>query len=116
MSGCYRVFFQSFQKDAKYDPELEQEARVWMEAVVGEPICPVSFDNFLSLLYLFDSNMSNPFKDMSLNLGSKSLKVTPYSLTCFERLPLYKDHTLHKDHFLIPKISFPRNPNIAFPL
>ena len=30
---------------AKYEPEKEEEARAWMEAVVGEPICPVSSDN-----------------------------------------------------------------------
>ena len=28
----------SLQKDAKYDPELEQEARQWVEAVLGRNV------------------------------------------------------------------------------
>ena len=28
----------SLQKDAKYDPELEQEARQWIEAVLGRNV------------------------------------------------------------------------------
>ena len=31
-----------FQLAAKYDIEKEQEARVWIEAVVGEPVDSVS--------------------------------------------------------------------------
>ena len=27
-----------FQLDAKYEIEKEQEARLWMEAVIGEPL------------------------------------------------------------------------------
>jgi hypothetical protein len=30
------------QIDAKYEVEKEQEARLWIEAVVGEPVDPVN--------------------------------------------------------------------------
>ena len=37
----------SLQKAAKRDPELEAQARDWMEAVVGEPYPPGSYEEAL---------------------------------------------------------------------
>jgi len=31
-------FLLAFQIDAKYEVEREQEVRLWMEAVIGEPL------------------------------------------------------------------------------
>ena len=45
MGTIAKLFLYSFQINRRYDPDLELETRAWMEFVVGEPICPVSFNS-----------------------------------------------------------------------
>ena len=56
----------SFQTAAKYDVDLEQEARQWIEAVINEPLKPVSKSQqqHNKALPVCDVDQTSPFENI----------------------------------------------------
>lgn len=65
---------------AKYDPDSEQEARIWIEAVVGEPICEgVSSDEYLGSQRMHEGLKDGIILSKLANrlAGSEKIKIKP---------------------------------------
>ncbi|XP_033636700.1 muscle-specific protein 20-like [Asterias rubens] len=87
-------FVEPFKRDAKYDPELESQCRVWIKAVVGEPLG----DNFHEALK--DGTMLCKLINVLQPGSVKKINTSKMAFKMMENIGMYLEAT---DTYGLPK-------------